>query len=69
MNINRTENALKLAKNLNATYVLKSAGKVCAHHDGSWLVNTTGNAGLASGGTGDVPSGIIGSLMSQGLTG
>jgi ADP-dependent NAD(P)H-hydrate dehydratase / NAD(P)H-hydrate epimerase len=66
---NRTESALKLAKNLNATCVLKGAGTVCAHHDGSWFINTTGNAGLASGGTGDVLSGIIGSLMAQGLTG
>jgi hydroxyethylthiazole kinase-like uncharacterized protein yjeF len=66
---NRTESALKLAKNLNATCVLKGAGTICAHHDGSWFINTTGNAGLASGGTGDVLSGIIGSLMAQGLSG
>jgi ADP-dependent NAD(P)H-hydrate dehydratase / NAD(P)H-hydrate epimerase len=66
---NRTKSALKLAKNLNATCVLKGAGTVCAHHDGSWFINTTGNVGLASGGTGDVLSGIIGSLMAQGLSG
>lgn len=66
---NRTESALKLAKSLTATCVLKGAGTVCAHHDGSWFINTTGNVGLASGGTGDVLSGIIGSLMAQGLTG
>ena len=66
---NRTESALKLAKSMQVTCVLKGAGSVCAHHDGSWFVNTTGNVGLASGGTGDVLSGIIGSLMAQGLTG
>ena len=66
---NRTENALKLAKNLNATCVLKGAGTVVVHHDGSLFINTTGNVGLASGGTGDVLSGIIGSLMAQGLSG
>ena len=66
---NRTQSALKLAKNLNATCVLKGAGSVCVHHDGSWFINTTGNVGLASGGTGDVLSGIIGSLIAQGLTG
>jgi ADP-dependent NAD(P)H-hydrate dehydratase / NAD(P)H-hydrate epimerase len=66
---NRTESALKLAKNLNTTCVLKGAGTVCAHHDGNWFINTIGNVGLASGGTGDVLSGIIGSLMAQGLTG
>jgi NAD(P)H-hydrate repair Nnr-like enzyme with NAD(P)H-hydrate dehydratase domain len=31
-------------------------------------VNTTGNPGLASAGTGDVLSGLIGGLISQGLT-
>ncbi len=64
----RTESALKLANSLNVTCVLKGAGTVCAQHDGSWFVNTTGNVGLASGGTGDVLTGIIGSLMAQGLT-
>ncbi len=66
---NRTESALKLAKSLNATCVLKGAGTVCAQHDGSCFINTTGNVGLASGGTGDALSGIIGSLIAQGLSG
>lgn len=65
----RTENALKLAKLLHATCVLKGAFTVCAHHDGSWFINTSGNPGLASGGTGDVLSGIVGSMMAQGLSG
>ncbi len=66
---NRTESALELARFLQVTCVLKGAGTICAQHNGSWFMNTTGNAGLASGGTGDVLSGIIGSLMAQGLTG
>lgn len=66
---NRIEIAMKLAKLLHVTCVLKGAGTICAHHDGHWFVNTTGNAGLASGGTGDVLSGIIASLMAQGLSG
>ena len=66
---NRTEVALNLAKDLHISCVLKGAGTVCAHHDGSWFVNTTGNPGLASGGTGDVLSGIIGGLVAQGLDG
>lgn len=66
---NRKECALKLAKSLHATCVLKGAGSICAHHDGSWFVNTSGNPGLASGGTGDVLSGVVGSLMAQGLSG
>lgn len=66
---NRTESALKLAQTLHVTCVLKGAGSICAHYDGVWFVNTSGNASLASGGTGDVLSGIIGSLMAQGLSG
>jgi ADP-dependent NAD(P)H-hydrate dehydratase / NAD(P)H-hydrate epimerase len=64
---NRTESALKLAKKFHATCVLKGAGTICANFDGDWFMNTTGNSGLASGGTGDVLSGIIGSLIAQGL--
>ncbi|MSP86665.1 MAG: NAD(P)H-hydrate dehydratase [Methylotenera sp.] len=65
---NRTECALKLAKTLHVTCVLKGVGSICAHHDGAWFINGTGNPGLASGGTGDVLSGIIGGLMAQGLS-
>jgi hydroxyethylthiazole kinase-like uncharacterized protein yjeF len=65
----RTESALKLANTLHVTCVLKGSGSICAHHDGSWFINTSGNAGLASGGTGDVLSGIISSLIAQGLSG
>lgn len=64
----RIENALALATNLYVTCVLKGAKSVIAHHDGRYFINTTGNPGLASGGTGDVLSGIIGSFMAQGLT-
>jgi hydroxyethylthiazole kinase-like uncharacterized protein yjeF len=66
---NRTESALKLAQSLHVTCVLKGAGSICAHYDGAWFVNTSGNPSLASGGTGDVLSGIIGSLIAQGLSG
>lgn len=66
---NRTESALELAELLHAKCVLKGSNSVCAHHDGSWFINTTGNPGLASGGTGDVLSGIISGLVAQGLTG
>lgn len=64
----RTEHALALARNFNAVCVLKGAGTVIANHDGQCFMNTTGNVGLASGGTGDVLSGMIGSLMAQGLS-
>lgn len=65
----RTESALTLAHNLHVTCVLKGAKTLVAHDDGNYFINTTGNVGLASGGTGDVLSGIIGSLLAQGLSG
>jgi hydroxyethylthiazole kinase-like uncharacterized protein yjeF len=65
---NRTDSALKLANALHTTCVLKGAGSIVAHYDGSCFVNSTGNVGLASGGTGDVLSGIIGSLLAQGVS-
>lgn len=64
----RTDSALKLACELNATCVLKGAKTVVAQGN-NYFINTTGNVGLASGGTGDVLSGIIGSLLAQGLSG
>jgi len=65
---NRIESALALAISLQVTCVLKGASSICAEPNGDYIVNTTGNVGLASGGTGDVLSGMIGSLMAQGLT-
>ena len=59
--------ARSLAGTFKAEVVLKGAGSVCASPDGTWAVNATGNPGLASGGTGDVLSGLIGALLCQGL--
>lgn len=58
--------ARHLAARLNATVVLKGSGTVIAGADGRVVINTTGNPGLATAGTGDVLSGLCGSLLAQG---
>jgi hydroxyethylthiazole kinase-like uncharacterized protein yjeF len=62
----RLENARELAMRLNAIVVLKGAGSVIARADGEVALNPTGNPGLATGGTGDVLSGLCGALLAQG---
>lgn len=63
----RIDAALQLATTFKVTCVLKGAGTICASHDGSYVVNSTGNAALATGGTGDVLTGLIASLIAQGV--
>jgi NAD(P)H-hydrate epimerase len=58
--------AKDFADRYGVTLVLKGAGTVIAAPDGEVFVNTTGNPGMASGGTGDVLTGMIGSLLAQG---
>jgi hydroxyethylthiazole kinase-like uncharacterized protein yjeF len=59
--------AQALADELDAHVVVKGAGSVLAHPDGSWDVNASGNAALATAGTGDVLAGFIGAYLAQGL--
>ncbi len=63
----RTEVAVMLASRLNAITVLKGVGSIVAQPNGTWYVNTSGNPGLASAGTGDVLAGMLGALLAQGL--
>ncbi|HTR58593.1 MAG TPA: NAD(P)H-hydrate dehydratase [Casimicrobiaceae bacterium] len=61
----RLQAALDLAARFKASVVLKGAGSVIAHPDGSWAINASGNAALASGGTGDVLAGMLAALIVQ----
>jgi hydroxyethylthiazole kinase-like uncharacterized protein yjeF len=60
--------ALSLSAAMNAAVVLKGAGSVVAYSDGRFAINSSGNAALASAGTGDVLAGMIGALLAQGVS-
>jgi NAD(P)H-hydrate epimerase len=57
------------AERWGVTLVFKGAPSVIAAPGGAVWVNPTGNSGLATGGSGDLLSGIIGALLGQGLDG
>ncbi len=63
----RKELAKSFAKKYNATVVLKGHHTVVADPSGKTYINNSGNPGMASGGCGDVLTGMITSFMGQGL--
>ncbi len=65
---NRKKVAKGLAKKYNVVLVLKGHRTVVASPDGKIYINRTGNPGMASGGVGDVLTGMIASFLAQGLT-
>jgi NAD(P)H-hydrate epimerase len=63
----RIEAARRLAEAADCVALLKGPSTVVAHPNGRALVVTTGDARLATAGTGDVLAGIIGALLSSGM--
>jgi ADP-dependent NAD(P)H-hydrate dehydratase / NAD(P)H-hydrate epimerase len=61
----RVRTAVEAAKRWNAFVVLKGFHTVLASPSGQVFVNTTGNAGLAKGGSGDVLTGVLAALTTQ----
>lgn len=64
----RIEKALENAKLLNCLIVLKGHHTFIATPSGKGYFNNTGNAGMATAGSGDVLTGMITSLLSQGYS-
>ncbi len=57
--------ATELARRFHAYVVLKGSGSVIASPEGNCVINSTGNAALATAGTGDVLAGLCGALLAQ----
>jgi NAD(P)H-hydrate epimerase len=62
---NPVDVARSFAMNFSVILVLKGSPTVIAAPDGQVYVNATGNAGMATGGTGDVLTGMIASFVAQ----
>ena len=63
----RLKYAVKYAAEWGVILVLKGAKTLVANPDGKVYLNTTGNPGMATGGSGDVLTGVVSSLIAQGI--
>ena len=62
----RLERARELARQAEVHIVLKGAYTAVISPDGKCRFNTTGNPGMATGGSGDVLTGVLLALLAQG---
>ena len=67
VNADRPALAARMAREWGCILVLKGHATLVAAPDGALWANTTGNPGLARGGSGDVLAGMIGGLCAAGL--
>jgi hydroxyethylthiazole kinase-like uncharacterized protein yjeF len=61
----RTQLQIELAQRLKSVVIVKGGPTYIAAPDGKLYVNTTGNPGMAKGGTGDALTGMIAAFLSQ----
>ena len=65
---NRIECVTKFARKHSINIILKGAASIIAQPNGIATINPTGNPGMATGGSGDILTGVIASLIAQGLS-
>lgn len=65
----RLGSARSLAKRTGAVIVLKGHRTLVADPEGRVAINSRGNPGMATGGTGDVLTGVVGAFLARGLDG
>jgi NAD(P)H-hydrate epimerase len=59
---------VEFAKKYNLIVILKGAHTIVTVPEGKSFINTSGNPGMATGGTGDVLTGLLVSLLAQGYS-
>lgn len=64
----RINTAISFSKETGTYIILKGVPTIVAEPGGNAFINTTGNPGMASAGSGDVLTGAIASLLGQGMT-
>ncbi len=64
----KIEHASRLAANLKSVIIVKGAHTMVCLHYGNSYFNSTGNSGMAKGGSGDVLTGYITGLLARGCT-
>lgn len=63
----RINTAMSFTKETGTYLVLKGVPTIITGSDGKAFINSTGNPGMATGGTGDVLTGMIAGFLSQGM--
>ena len=64
---NRTHAAREFSRKHGVVLVLKGARSLVAGPEGDLFINPTGNPGMASGGMGDILTGMVGGFLAQGI--
>ena len=65
---NRINIGREFSKEFNVILILKGSATTVFSPDGRIFINTTGNSGLAKGGSGDILSGMVSGFMAQGIS-